>query len=174
VRPRILITAIVAAVLTVGISGAPASATGFEPEPWRPYQATDFVAPAGRYCDFELAVTAVEDDEEVRVSARYADGAVRVYEYRGKLVGRFTNMATGESVIRDLSGHAWVEMYPDGVTMKSFTGLGPFGAGFRATDGYPRGYYRLDGLHSITFAPDGTRDMAVDRGPAENLCATLA
>lgn len=164
-------TLFIAALMVIG-AATPASATS-APEPWQPYETTDFVAPAGRYCDFELAVTAVEDEEEVRVNARYADGAARVYEYRGKLISRFTNMATGESVTRDLSGRAWQEMYPDGVTTKSFTGLGPFGFGFRATDGYPRGYYRLDGLHSITIAPDGTRDMAIDAGPAENLCEAL-
>jgi hypothetical protein len=172
VRPRTLLAAIAAVPLIAVAAATPASAIG--PEPWQPYEATDFVAPAGRYCDFDLAVTAVEDAEEVRVSARYADGSVRVHEYRGTLVSRFTNVATGESVIRDLSGHAWQELYPDGVTTKSFTGLGPFSFGFRATDGYPRGYYRLDGLHAITIAPDGTRDMAVDAGPVENLCETLA
>ncbi|MPZ85141.1 MAG: hypothetical protein GEV28_34045 [Actinophytocola sp.] len=175
---RLLAMAAVAAVLLVGVSGTSASAdegpAGFDPEPWQPYEATDFVAPAGKYCAFDLAVAALEDEEEVRVDARYADGAVRLYEYRGKLVARFTNMATGESAVRDLSGRAWTDMYPDGVTMRSFTGLGPFSLGFRAEDGYPRGYYRLDGLHSISFSDTGIRDMTIDAGPAENMCATLS
>jgi hypothetical protein len=118
-------------------------------------------------------VTAVADEEEFRVSARYPDGNVRVYEYRGTLVSRFTNLATGKSVTRDLSGHAWTEMYPDGQTMRTFTGAGPFAFGFRATDPYERGYYRFDGLHVITLRADGTRHMAVDAGPAENMCTTL-
>lgn len=109
----------------------------------------------------------------MRVDARYPDGAIRVNEYRGKLVSRFTNLATGESVVRDLSGRGFEELYPDGLTLKSFTGLGPFGFGFRDGDGFPKGYYRLSGLHSIALTRDGVRSMAVDGGPEENMCETL-
>jgi hypothetical protein len=162
-----------AAALTTTTAPALAERTSAGPEPWQPYEATDFVAPAGRYCDFDLAVTAVEDEEEYRVHSRYPDGSVRVYEYRGTLVTRFTNVATGASVTRDLSGHAWQEMYADGQATKSFTGAGPFSFGFRETDTYPRGYYRLDGLHVIALDADGTRHMRVAAGEAENLCTTL-
>lgn len=177
-RVRTAAAVLVAAVSLTGAAASPAAAApapgGFDPEPWQPYTAQDFVAPAGRYCPFDLKVEAVLDEEEVRVDARYADGAVRVYEYRGRLVTRFTNLASGESVRRDLSGRAWQELYPDGVTSKSLTGLGPFGAGFRAGDGYPQGYYRLDGLHSISYPRDGSRRMPVAAGTQENLCRTLA
>lgn len=153
------------------VAAAPAAAA---PEPWQPYRAVDFVAPAGKYCAFDLAVTAVEDGEEYRVAARYPGGAERVVEYRGTLITRFTNVATGESVVRDLSGHAWEERYPDGGPTKSFTGVGPFGFGFRAGDDFAQGYYRLDGVNVVTIAPDGTRALPVNAGTAENLCDTLA
>ena len=174
-RTRTVVKAALMAMLLCGATAAPAQADGRQggPEAWQPYRATNFVTPAGRYCDFDLEVTAIADEEEFRVSARYPDGNVRVYEYRGTLVSRFTNLASGKSVTRDLSGHAWTEMYPDGQTMKTFTGAGPFAFGFRATDRYERGYYRFDGLHVITLAVDGTRRMAVDAGPAENMCTTL-
>lgn len=161
-----VITAL-ALVLTAG----PAQAA---PEPWQPYRAIEFEAPAGKYCDFALKVEPVEDEEEYRVVDRYPDGAVRLYEYRGKLVSRFTNVATGESVVRDISGHAWHEVYPDGETWKSFSVVGPFSAGFRAEDSYEQGYYRLDGVHSITYDADGTRHLTVAVGEAENFCETLA
>lgn len=162
----------VAVVAMLGITATPAAAaTG--PEPWQPYRASDFVSPAGRSCDFDLGVSAVEDEEEYRVTSRYPDGNVREYEFRGTLVSRFTNLATGESTVRDLSGHAWQGMYPDGVTMRSFTGVGPFGFGFREVDTYPRGYYRLDGLHRIELDLDGTRHLRVSAGPTEDLCQTL-
>lgn len=171
-RTRSLVTAGVVSLLGVVGAGTPAAA-GTWPEPWQPYQTENFVTPAGKYCDFELAVTALEDGEEFRVDARYPNGAVRVNEFRGTLITRFTNVATSESTVRDLSGHAWQELYPDGETTMSFTGIGPYGYGFRATDGFPRGYYRFDGLHKITIAPDGTRAMAIDGGPTENICETL-
>lgn len=176
-RLRNLVNTVVVAVATTAAlaGGAPATAeakpTG--PEPWQPYRTTDFVTPAGRSCDFDLSVEAVEDEEEYRVYSRYPDGTARVYEYRGKLITRFTNLATGESTIRDLSGHAWVDMYPDGEKMKAFTGVGPFSIGFRDADTYPRGYYRLDGLHRITMDPDGTRHMEVAFGDQEDICQTL-
>jgi hypothetical protein len=177
-RLRTLAVAAAVAVLTtaalVGGTAAASSTPAGGPEPWQPYRAVDFVSEAGRSCDFDLSVAAVEDEEEVRVYSRYPDGTERVLEYRGTLITRFTNLATGESTVRDLSGHAWVELYPDGTAMKSFTGVGPFGIGFRAVDSYPRGYYRLDGLHRITMDPDGTRHMVVAAGTQENLCHTLA
>jgi hypothetical protein len=164
----------VVAVAVVGVTSGSAQASGYEPEPWQPYRTTGFEAPAGKYCSFALRAEPIADEEEYRVVDRYADGTPRLYEYRGKLVDRFTNVSTGESVVRDLSGHAWHEVHEDGVTWKSFTVVGPFSAGFRAEDPYPQGYYRFDGLHSITFDADGIRHMAVDAGPAENLCETLA
>jgi hypothetical protein len=119
-------------------------------------------------------VEPVADEEEYRLVARYPDGTPRLYEYRGTLVSRFTNVATGESVVRDISGHAWHEVYPDGETWKSFSVLGPFSAGFRAEDSHEQGYYRLDGVHSITYDRDGTRHLTVAAGEAENFCDTLA
>lgn len=170
-RVRNLAVAAVAAVLTA-LGATPAQAVS-GPEPWQPYRATDFVAPEGKYCAFDLAVEAVVDEEEYRVFSRYPDGAERVLEFRGELVTRFTNLATGASVVRDLSGHAWQELYPDGLTWKSFSGIGPFSFGFRAEDDHPQGYYRFDGVTVITLAEDGTRTLHVT-GAAENLCETLS
>jgi hypothetical protein len=170
---------VVAALLFTGVVGGTAATAdtrtgGFHPEPWQPFRATSFTAPAGRYCDFPLEVTAVQDEEEVRVDARYPDGAIHVNEYRGTLVSRFTNVTTGESVERDLPGRGFEERYPDGLTLRSFTVVGPFGFGFGDGDGFAKGYYRLSGLHKVALTKDGVRSMAVDAGPEENMCATLS
>lgn len=169
-RRNLAVLALVGAFMTATPAAAATGPTA--PEPWQPYAATDFVAPAGKYCAFDLAVAAVTDEEEYRVVSRYPDGTTRLLEFRGALVSRFTNTATGASVQRDLSGHAWEELYPDGATPKSFTGLGPFSFGFRAEDDFARGYYRLDGVTVLTLAQDGTRRLVVT-GSAENLCETL-
>lgn len=170
-RVRHFAVAAVAVVLTA-FGATPAQAVS-GPEPWQPYRATDFVAPAGKYCAFDLAVEAIADEEEYRVVTRYPDGAERVLEFRGDLVTRFTNLATGASVVRDLSGHAWLEYYPDGQTWKSFSGIGPFSFGFRAEDDYPQGYYRFDGVTVITLAADGTRTLRYTSSE-ENMCDTLS
>lgn len=175
-RRRNLTVAVLVALIA-GFSATPAQAETQAQtqaaEPWQPFRSADFVAPAGKYCTFDLAVEAVADEEEFRVVTRYPDGTERLLEFRGKLVSRFTNVATGESVVRDLSGRGWEGLYPDGVTMKSFSGVGPFGFGFRAEDEFAQGYYRFDGVTVITLAEDGTRTLRVT-GDAENLCATLS
>lgn len=176
---RFSVVSVVAMALFAGLAGGTAATAetrtgGIHPEPWQPFRTTNFTAPAGRYCDFDLAVTAVRDEEEVRVDARYPDGAIRVNEYRGALVSRFTNLATGASVERDLSGRGFEERYPDGTALKSFTVVGPFGFGFRDGDGFAKGYYRLSGLHKVALTEAGVRSMAVDAGPEENMCETLS
>lgn len=146
--------------------------TGWDPEPWEPFQSEDLEFPAGTYCPFDLHIRVVEDDEETRVDSRYADGSVHVREYRGRLVVDFVNAATGETVRRDVSGEGGEEYRPDGST-KVFGGVGPFGLGFKESD-YPTGYYVLDGVHVVTKDPDGRRHMALDRGSEENMCERLS
>jgi hypothetical protein len=161
------------AALLVFVAGAASASAA--PEQWRPFQTSGFVAPAGKFCAFELKGDITKDEEETRVDARYPDGAVRVNEYRGPLFLRFTNTASGKSVVRDLGGQGWEELYPNGVSRKSFTIVGRFSAGFTATDDFPQGYYHFDGgFHVITFDQDGTRHLPVAYGPAENLCGTLS
>jgi hypothetical protein len=67
-----------------------------------------------------------------------------------------------------------VERYPDGLTLGSFSGVGPFAIGFRDGDGFAKGYYRLSGVHSVAVSEAGVRSMAVDAGPEENMCRTLS
>ncbi len=169
-----LTSAVAVALMAIAMFALPAQAGGrtLGPEQWKPYTAQDFTSLAGVYCAFDLRVASVKDDEEVRVDARYPDGSVRVYEFRGTLVSRFTNLATGKSVVRDLSGDGVETLRADG-KLESFGGIGPFSIGFHASDPYPQGYYRLDGVHLVTFDADGTRHMTVAFGPEENLCKTL-
>jgi hypothetical protein len=166
------LTRLVPALVLALVATAPAAAAApAGPEPWQPYPSKPFVLPAGVYCPFQVNVGIVADEGEIRVDARYPDGKVRVNEYRGKLVVDF--VGNGKSAVRDLSGIGWMELYPDGVSSKSFTAIGPFGARFQARDKFPQGYYRFDGFTVITFDPDGTRHVPVP-GPHENICQTLS
>jgi hypothetical protein len=162
--------AIAAAAALLATPTAPASV---HPEPWQPFRSPGFTAPAGKYCPFEFTVATTKDEEQSRVDARYADGTVHILEIKGALITVFTNTATNTAITRDLSGRGWEEFYPDGKTLKSITVIGPFSIGFRSTDDFPQGYYRLDGLHTITIDPDGTRHMPIAAGPFENLCLPL-
>jgi hypothetical protein len=159
-----------AAVAALPAAAAPAT----HPEPWQPVEAGDFAVAAGRYCTFGFAAHITENQEQFRVDARYPDGAPRILEFRGKLLVTFTNSTTGKATLWDLSGYGVQEVYPDGATEKSFVGVGPFAIGFRATDNYPKGYYRLSGFHVVTITQDDVRNLTVDGGQEENLCQTVA
>jgi len=157
------------------VAGAMALSTllpGYHPEPWRTWVQPEWTAPAGRYCDFPLSVTVVEQDVRVRVTGRYADGAVRREEFAGPLVVDFVNGDTGATARRDAGGSGAAVYRPDG-GYERYTIVGPAGFGFRPEDRYPRGYYILDGLHTITFDASGVRRMAVAVGDEENVCDAL-
>lgn len=146
---------------------------GFDPEPWRPYREEDFALPAGEYCSYALRGHIVEDEELVRVDSRYANGAVHVNEYKGTLIIDFTNLDSGQTVRRDLSGRGWEELRPDG-SIETFAGVGPFGSAFSVTDDHPAGQYVLDGIHVLEWDANGQKSMPVAIGSEENLCHTLS
>lgn len=159
--------------LSALVPATPAAPAASGPEPWQPTTQVAFTVPAGKYCSFAFSYQPTSQDLQQRVLTRYRDGTVRAEEYRGPLVGTFTNLDTGATISRDSSGTAVEQFRPDG-TESAYTSYGVVGVGFRATDRYPQGYYELGGVHRVRYAPDGTRSMVIDRGPEENICDTLA
>jgi hypothetical protein len=159
----------VAALAAVALPAAPAQAA----EPWQPVTQPSFSVPAGTYCDDAFSYTPERQHLEQRVLSRYADGPVRQEQFRGLLVGTFTNDATGATTRVNSSGVAVETFRPDG-TLETYETWGPVGFGFKATDvGLPRGYYTLRGHHVVAFAPDGTRTLVVDEGTEDDVCAAL-
>ncbi|MGW4460774.1 hypothetical protein [Micromonospora sp. NPDC004704] len=161
----------IAAVVAPGVP-ASAGAGGYHPEPWRTWIQEEWTSEPGRYCSFPLGVRVVAQDVRVRVAARHPEGAVRREEFTGPLLVDFVNVDTGQSVRRDAGGSGAAEYRPDG-SWTRYTILGPAGFGFRPGDHYRRGYYILDGLHTITFDPDGTRRMAIAIGRQDSVCHAL-
>ena len=175
VRAAVVATLSASAILAwpgVGSAGGAASPTS-APEPWQPTRTEPFTAPAGKFCDFQLSMAVTYDDERSRVLARYPDGHASRQEFAGPLLVDFVNDATGQRIHRNLSGSGYADLRDDG-TFERLTGRGPFGAGFQASDDYPRGQYVLTGVHVIGFDPDGTRHMLVDAGDEENVCQPLS
>jgi hypothetical protein len=159
-----------AVVASAGTASAATTSSG--PEPWEPVQQEEWTRPAGVYCDFTLHVDVIYDNEQTRVLSRYPDGSVKQREYIGTLISDFVNVETGARVRKNSSAQGVVDLRPDG-SWERITGHGPFGAGFRAGDDYPRGYYLLTGYHSVVFRTDGTRYMEVDQGEEENICPLI-
>lgn len=152
------------------LAAAPAHASA--PEPRAPVTQEAFTSAAGSYCSFAFSYTPDKQDIKGRVDSRYADGSVRTEEFTGLLIGTTTNLSTGASIQTNTSGRAVETFAPDG-TLTSYETFGPVGFGFHAGDGFPQGYYVLDGHHLVTF--DGThRTMALDQGTEQNLCTALS
>lgn len=103
-----------AAALSLAAAPSVAHAAGAsDPGGWQPITETDREYPAGTVCSFPLSDDVVRQAEEYRVASTYPDGAALETDFRGPLVVRYTNEATGASVQRDLSGTAQLYSLPD-------------------------------------------------------------
>lgn len=174
-----------ALTLAAGAIAAPASASTASAgsatdgkSPWIRYHQEDVTVAAGKGCDFDVFEKVLRDGEYYRDVATYADGTPRIQHWRGPLVMRYTNTATGKSVVADLSGRATITYYPDG-GIESLTvadGASHFGSTIPDGSNLPRGVYRFGGKWTtLKLDEDGNR--RVDLGPkgtAENLCGVLA
>lgn len=165
-----LVAAAVLLGLPLTIGATPAAATS----PWTPYRAADFVVPAGDRCSFELRGEVVSDKERIRTLDTYSDGSPRVQQVVGQLVVRYTNTATGRSVVRNLTGNALIDYGTDG----SFTLIlkgGHFAAGLQPTDvGGPAFLVFTGSGHTLHIAANGSRTVTFGHGPVEDICQTLA
>jgi hypothetical protein len=154
------------------VLAVPASAAA--PSPWSPLTTSGFELPAGTRCDFTLRGEVLEGKEQIRTLETYTDGSPRVQEIVGQLVIRYTNVDTGESVDRNLTGTALVIIEPDGSFTLSLVG-GHMAVGFGAGDEPSSSFLIFTGAgHEVFFAADGTRTASFGDGPVEDVCQTLA
>lgn len=141
---------------------------------WMPYRSAPFELAAGVRCPFALAGTPVRDRERIRTLETFADGKPRVQEVDGPLVVRYTNIDTGRSVRRHLTGRALVTYGADGSFDETLE-HGHFAVGLGATDPGGPGFFVLKGSgFSLAVAADGSRTLRLGTGRVENLCTTLA
>jgi hypothetical protein len=168
---RVSIIVAIAGIGSLAIAPAASAAGGTDHPQWKPYRAKPFTNTDT--CSFTVQGDIVEDEEETRVDATYADGSPKVQEFRGPLVIRFTNASTGASVVRDVSGYGRLRVRQDGSSSWFFDGGASVGvrAGNRTT---PPGSYILRGTFALEIASDGTRTIRRIHATQENLCTTLA
>jgi hypothetical protein len=135
--------------------------------PWQPFRSAPFDLPAGSRCPFELKGDIVFDRERIRTNSPTQQ------EVKGPLVVRYTNVATGRSIVRDLTGRALIDTFADGssrFTLKH----GHLAVGLAATDPGGPAFLVLSGRgFTVDFAADGTRTVTPGRGTIENVCETL-
>jgi hypothetical protein len=158
------------ATASAATSAAAATTTGSSTT-GEPVPAPPFTLPAGEVCPF-----AVHGEYPVNEQRGYtyteSDGTVDELVV-GRLVGVFTNVATGKTVRRDLSGKGFFRTSPDGTLLLAADG--PALIGFHAGD-RPEKQLEINGAHSqvvVRFAATGQRTRLLQNGPYEDLCQTL-
>ena len=165
---------VLAAAATVAAVAAVApSAAADSPSPWQRYYSQPFTDAAGVVCPFALHGDIVSDHELFRNLQTYPDGSPKEQEFVGPLVIRFSNVSTGASVERNLTGTGRWFYDPDGTTRGH--GVGHFGLGVHiGNPTSPPGEWVLTGTFDFVLRADGTRDFTMQGGTAEDLCKTLA
>jgi hypothetical protein len=159
---------------SLGMLLTPTTALADKPGPWAPSPASDFTLAAGTRCPFTLGGEVVSDKERIRTLETNPDGSPRVQEVVGQLKTRFTNLETGASVVRNLTGTGIIEFLPDGSEVLTLQG-GHFAVGLGPTDeGGPAFLIFTGSGFSVLFAPDGSRHVTYGNGTVENICETLA
>lgn len=165
----VLTATVAATTAATGPAQAVATASGLD---WQPYQSQPYTVAAGERCAFGVHAEPVVDEERIATLTTYPDGSPRQQVITGDLRVRYTNLDSGASVEHDLSGTAFIDYGTDGSMTHRY--LGPVSVGFRATDAYPKGIWRLDGYHEVTFAAGGgVREITVDAGTEHNVCTDL-
>jgi hypothetical protein len=149
-------------------SAATDSSTG-----WQTYRTAPWTDAPGAVCSFGVAATPVVDQEQDRTLASYPNGDPQLQEFRGPLFVRYTNMSTGASVVRDLSGYGWFHYGSDGsidAFIASHIGL-TVDVG---NAGFPAGEWVISGRSEVTVSSSGTIGVRLIDATAENLCQTLS
>ena len=158
---RVFLTAVCLLLAAPGVAAAES--------PWQPFRAAPFDLPAGSRCAFELRGDPIRDKERIRTTETGRQ------EVRGLLVVRYTNVATGGSTVRNLTGDALIDTRPDGSIARIELLHGHLAVGLGATDPGGPAFLVLSGRgFAVDFAPDGTRTVTYGRGTVEDVCSTLA
>jgi len=172
-RPFVKVLVALGAALVVATTSTSASADSGGKSGWEPYQTPPFDLAAGVTCSFELRGDIVYDREFTRVVERFPDGTPKVVDTVGALGVRFTNVGSGESVLRDASGALRAIFHAGGGIDFLFGGNGI--AVIRTPNAlYPAGAYVVSGSVVFIVHPDGSREFTNQHGTLENMCQTLA
>jgi hypothetical protein len=158
---------------TATASAATAGAAAAGNAAWQPYRTAPWTDAPGAVCSFGVAATPVNDQEQYRTLASYPDGDPRLQEFRGPLFVQYTNMSTGASVVRDLSGYGWFHYGADGsidIHVASHIGL-TVDVG---NAGFPAGEWVISGPSEVTVSSSGAIGIRLIDATAENLCQTLS
>jgi hypothetical protein len=131
-----------------------------------------FDLPAGVACNFELAGTPIANNETTTTFPADANGDVREI-ITGTLKLQLTNVATGKSIVANISGPGTIVFHPDGSGTEELRGNSLVIFTPTATPAGPATYL-YSGNTSISFNATGlTLDSTTDNSPLD-VCAALS
>ncbi|MFM9368565.1 hypothetical protein [Streptomyces sp. Da 82-17] len=156
------------AASALAATAVPAHAeAGWEPAPSAPWDTA-----AGERCDFPVHGEPVVDEVVRQVLETHPDGTPKRVAYKGALVVRLTNTATGASYDADAGGRALVEYRADG--SQFWDVRGPVLVGVAENGGnLPRGLHLVDGVYTLHIGPDGYKTVTMQQGGRDDLCARV-
>ncbi|WP_432103575.1 hypothetical protein [Streptomyces sp. bgisy091] len=166
---------VIALVTVSALACAAPAASASSPlslERWEPAPSAPFDVAAGVRCDFPVHGEPVVDEVVQRVLSRHADGSPKVVAYKGDLILRVTNTATGAHWDADASGSARVTYATDG--SQYWQVLGPVLVGVGEGRGnLLRGLYIIDGIYTMEISSDGYKTVNMLRGERTSICEQI-
>jgi hypothetical protein len=128
---------------------------------------------AGRVCSFALAGTPVENNQSIKTFPADVNGDVRVL-IEGVLKEQVTNVATGKSIVVNVSGPSKEIVHSDGTAELTFDGSGLVSYNARFNPLGPHTYI-YTGHTVISISDDGvlTPVSTTDKNPFD-VCAALS
>jgi hypothetical protein len=163
--------AVLGIVLVVAL-GSPAGADGGLARGNRtPLAETARSYAAGEVCPFPVTVTFPVNQEFITFLTNDT-GTVVGATITGKLVARVTNVASGATTDRILTGLGTLTFGSDG--SETIEVGGTIGIAFKAGDSPANEWDVVTGSSVLHIAADGTRTLVSSDGAIEDLCVTLA
>lgn len=165
---RILGSAVGAGLVVAGVPGvASAESGGWTAVAYAPREYA-----AGDVCSFGLREEFPTQGVEERVAVAGADGTPLQIDFRGPLIARFTNLASGKQVDGDLSGTGTMWSLPGGWSLWKV----PDNLGVTIHAGNPyhvRGEFILSGGSVVAVSPTH-QDAILHQTTVTDVCAELS
>ena len=163
VPTRRLVAGMLATTLLLA-SAAPALAGGKPTVEPVPFPEEGILLPGGVFCDVDLFVEAIRNTEKARTFPADAGGNV-LQIITGQLWISATNVATGDSVVLNISGPYKVLIRPDGTEVVTYFG--------RSVPVQPPGLIVTTGRVVQVIQPDGSSEILSARGSSVDVCALV-
>ena len=160
---RRLLSALLGASLLLGSAGAVLAGGKPTIEPV-PFPEEGILLPGGVFCDVDVFVEAIKNTEKALTFPADADGNV-LQIITGQLWITATNVATGDSVVLNISGPYKLLIRPDGTLDITFFG--------RSVPVQPPGFIVTSGRVDYVIHPDGSSEILSQRGGSTDVCALL-